>query len=77
MGVYIRLLHGRHDPNEEMHDWGFGGPVLGPFDAVHFTYMTDISCILDTGETLALRFTDDLLTWEGKYYGDFEITSTG
>ena len=77
MTVYIKLLHGRHDPNEDMQDWGFHGPVLGPFEAVHFTYRDHIRCITNsaTEDELELGFTDDMLTYEGKYYGDFEIAA--
>ena len=76
-GVYILLLHGRNDPNEDMQDWGFQGPTLGPFVAVHFTYKTHIRCITDPAQEkeLELGFHDDLLVYDGKYYGDFEIVS--
>jgi hypothetical protein len=63
--VYIKLLHGRDDPNQDMEDWGFNGPVLGPF-----------RCIRSGGaEEIELGFTDDLLTYDGKHYGDFEIAA--
>jgi hypothetical protein len=73
--VYIHLLHGRDDPEQEMDGWGFNGPLLGPFEAVHFTYLADIRCIIDssTGEDFGLRFQNDLLVHDGKFYGDFEI----
>jgi hypothetical protein len=32
------LLHGRHDPEEEMQDWGFNGPIIPGIIAVHYTY---------------------------------------
>lgn len=77
MSVYILLLHGRDDPNEDMKDWGFHGPTLGPFAAVHFTYKEHIRCIADSAreEEIELGFCDDLLAYQGKYYGDFEIVS--
>ena len=28
--MYLRLYHGRTDPNQQMDDWGFGGPIIGP-----------------------------------------------
>jgi hypothetical protein len=73
--VYIHLLHGRDNPAQDTDGWGFSGPVLGPFEAVHFTYRNHIRCITNstTEDELELGFTDDLLTYEGKYYGDFEI----
>jgi len=75
--VYLKLLHGRHDPDQRLNDWGFDGPTLGPFEAVHFTYLTDVTCMPrdPTGDALQLRFHEDLLVYEGKYYGDFEIAA--
>jgi hypothetical protein len=77
MTVYLKLLHGRLDRNQEMRDWGFDGPVLGPFEAVHFMYRDHIRCISDsaTEREIELGFADDLLIYEGKYYGDFEIAA--
>lgn len=40
--IYLHLYHGRDDPAEDMDDWGFEGPVLGPFAYVHTTYMCDV-----------------------------------
>jgi hypothetical protein len=37
MTIYLKLIHGRDYPDQQMNDWGFDGPVLGPFEAVHFT----------------------------------------
>lgn len=75
-GVYMRLLHGRLDPDEHMNGWGFDGPVLGPFAAVHFTYINQIRCIMHgTEEDIEFEVHDDLLVYDGKYYGDFEIVS--
>jgi len=36
--LYIRLFHGRTNPDQNMDDWGFDGPVLGPYKFVHTTY---------------------------------------
>jgi hypothetical protein len=73
-GVYMRLLHGRLDPNERLKTWGFDGPVLGPFEAVHFTYKWHIRCFPQgQGDEIEFEFYDDLLVYDGKYYGDFEI----
>ena len=76
-GVYMRLLHGRNDPDERLKDWGFDGPVLGPFAAIHFTYRNQIRCIPypGQGDEIEFEFNDDLLIHDGKYYGDFEIVS--
>jgi len=76
-GVYVRLLHGRNAPDERLKDWGFEGPVLGPFQAVHFTYTWHVRCIPypEKGDEIEFEFYDDLLVYDGKYYGDLEIVS--
>jgi hypothetical protein len=73
--VFIHLPHGRDDPQQDMSDWGFARPILGPLEAVHFTYKEHIRCIADsgTGSELELGFHNDLLVYDGKFYGDFEI----
>ena len=75
MTVYLKLLHGRDDPDQDMNDWGFDGPMLGPFAAVHFTYMCHIRCIALDGDELELEYHEDMLVYEGKFYGDFEIAN--
>jgi hypothetical protein len=77
MTVYIKLLHGRDNPGQDMQDWGFVGPLLGPFEAIHFTYRDHIRCINNsaTEDEIELGFTDDMLTYQGKYYGDFKIAA--
>jgi hypothetical protein len=78
--VYLMLLHGRDNPDQQMDDWGFTGPVLGPFEAVHFTYATHVRCFPKgsdgDAEALELTYHDDMLMHDGKYYGDFEITAS-
>jgi hypothetical protein len=80
MTVYLKLLHGRNDPNEQLEGWGFNGPVLGPFEAVHFTYTTHVRCFPagsdGDAEAIELCYHDDLLIHDGKYYGDFEIAAS-
>jgi hypothetical protein len=76
MTVFLKLLHGRDDPDQDMQDWGFDGPTLGPFVAVHVTYRDHIRCLAADHDEVELGFTDDLLTYQGKYYGDFEIAAS-
>jgi hypothetical protein len=38
----LKLFHGRGTPFEQLNDWGFDGPVLGPFESIQFTYGTFI-----------------------------------
>jgi hypothetical protein len=78
--IYLKLMHGRDDPDQHMDDWGFDGPVLGPFEAAHFTYATHVRCFPPSSdgdaEAVELCYRDDLLVHDGKYYGDFEIAAS-
>lgn len=70
--IYVELFHGRDDPAEDMEDWGFQGPVLGPFKAVHMTYFSMIR--LQHGEDwVLLPIKDDMIEYRGKFYGDWCI----
>ena len=83
-GMYLGLLHGRDKPREAMNDWGFNGPLIGPLEWVHTTYTCTI-CISFQLARDALRYfgTDskeqflelhgDLLTFGGKFYGDWTV----
>jgi hypothetical protein len=73
--IYVLLLHGRIDPNEDMTAMGFNGPKLGPFKSIHFTYATHVRCMDVHGEELWLEYHEDMLVHEGKFYGDFEIAT--
>lgn len=42
MSVFLHLFHGRNDIAEDMDDWGFDGPHIGPLKYVHTTYACDI-----------------------------------
>lgn len=41
--LYLQLLHGRSTPDEQLDNWGFTAPLLGPFSWFHVTYMTDFN----------------------------------
>ena len=47
----LNLFHGRNDPDEEMNDWGFQGPVLGGVEFVHITYTHHIRVGFDDWST--------------------------
>ena len=75
MMVYLRLFHGRHDPAQELDNWGSNGPVIGPCTYIHIVYGSvihlgsqdsDIDCV-------DLYFDDGLILLEGVYYGDLTI----
>jgi hypothetical protein len=75
MSVYLRLIHGRRNPGENLNDWGFSGPTQGPFEAIHVTYLSSLRCIREDLSELELKFHGDLLVHDGCYYGDFEISA--
>lgn len=41
-GVYLHVFHGRDSIDQEMDDWGFDGPVIGPLNYVHTTYGSEV-----------------------------------
>ena len=71
--TYLRLFHGRNEPDEQLDGWGFDGPVLGPISSFHVTYggATMRVSFEQLEEGMFLPFEKDLLVCEGKYYGDF------
>jgi hypothetical protein len=73
--LYVHLIHGRKDPDEQPEDWGFNGPTQGPFEWVHITYLTHMRCGRADGSEVEFKFHEDMLEHEGSYYGDFEITT--
>lgn len=73
MKIYVDLFHGRIDPAQNMEDWGFSGPILGPFVSVSFTYLHHIRCNDEHGEAITLELKEDMIMFDGKYYGDFCI----
>lgn len=68
----IHLFHGRTHPDEVMHDWGFDGPRLGPFEAVSFTYGA-LVVHTPAQERFEFAWFDDLLVYDGRFYGDAEL----
>ena len=73
--VGIRLYHGRKDPNQQMDDWGENGPVLGPFDGVHSTYLYHIRPVVDGECDGELEVFEDMYYYDGMYYGDMVVLS--
>ncbi|MBB5707319.1 hypothetical protein [Sphingopyxis panaciterrulae] len=37
--LYLSLFHGRKSIDEQLDDWGFDGPTIGPLEYVQVTYM--------------------------------------
>jgi len=83
MSILIDLYHGRTDPNADLDDWGFNGPILGPFDHYHVTYNS--TCHPGDGDLIVAGVKEELPYWDkndlipflGSYYGDLIIISAG
>lgn len=74
-GVYITLYHGRK-PGQELDDWGIKGPTFGPFEYIQTTYASHIKFGYNKdGELLELHVVDDMIYYDGIFYGDWEITT--
>ena len=71
MPVYIELFNGRSYPKEVLNNWGERGPIFGPFDYFHTTY----SCEIKFGDGHVLSMVDDLVYYDGTYYGDWSVFS--
>jgi hypothetical protein len=71
--VYIRLFHGRTDPDQNMDDWGSDGPVFGPYTYVHTTYTTLIRLGDSDSTCHELHVRQDMLYYDGVYYGDWTV----
>ena len=76
MKVAIELFHGRTSPEEHLDNWGSRGPVF-LVDYVHVTYLCDIKLGIDhpNGDG-DLRFIEDLVYYDGVYYGDWSVFPT-
>ena len=71
--LYIRLFHGRTDPDQDMDDWGSDGPVFGPYEFSHTTYAWDIKLGKSDGHCDELFVNEDMVYYDGVYYGDWSI----
>jgi hypothetical protein len=83
--LFLHLFHGRTHPYEDMDDWGFDGPSLGPLNYVHTTYGNHVR-VCFTSADAELKFfpqpaqypdsqdivmVDDMLAFNGAFYGDW------
>lgn len=80
-GMYLALIHGRSDPDQDMDYWGETGPCFGPLSYAHITYNQSINIgaygVEDgTGPMFngdPMHFHSDMLYYDGMYYGDWEM----
>jgi hypothetical protein len=72
--MYMRLYHGRTDPDEQMDDWGFVGPTFGPLACYVHTYCSTFRIHAECSfDELWLDKFDGMIRWNGCFYGDMEI----
>lgn len=67
MALFLKLFHGRKDPDQDMDDWGFEGPHLGPMKYVHTTYAHDIKFAMEV-EAYKKAFPEDAERAERESY---------
>jgi hypothetical protein len=86
-GIYVELYHGRDNADDEMEDWGFNGPVIGPLEHVHVTYHSHIrlgfvhehdelryrAAGVIGNEPFDLSWFEDMIMSGGKFYGDWSV----
>ena len=71
--LYLQLYHGRSEPDQQMDDWGFTGPTFGPLAYVVQTYFATLRLHGDADQELWLKRCDDMIMWQGAYYGDMSV----
>lgn len=76
--MYLRLYHGRTDPDQVMDDWGFDGPTFGPLSSYVHTYCSTFRIYGEvTTRELWLETHGDMIQWDGCFYGDLEVFIAG
>jgi hypothetical protein len=68
--VYIRLFNGLRDFDNPPDDWGFDGPIPGPFESVHV--WGDRLLVCDDGGPHLVNLH---VYYDGVFYGDWEVFS--
>jgi hypothetical protein len=72
--MYLRLYHGRTDPDQEMEDWGFAGPTFWPLSCYVHTYCCHFRIHGESiHDEIWLETHDDMIRWHDGYYGDMEV----
>jgi hypothetical protein len=74
----LSLYHGRNTPNEQLDGWGFDGEIITNI-GIGWTYGSiKLLGLNENGECVdmeVLPMVEDMVYFNGKYYGDFEILS--
>jgi hypothetical protein len=86
-GLYLGLFHGRNDPTDQMIDWGFNGPLIGPLTFVHTTYTSTIKLDFVSDKDARRYFpnqgdhmltvSEDMVLFDSKFYGDWTVFYVG
>ena len=87
-GLYLGLFHGRRLSLEQMDDWGFDGPTIGPLKWCRTTYAFNIKIQFESSvdalnyfgvqqEQFFLAMNGDLVAFDGLYYGDWTVYYVG
>jgi hypothetical protein len=73
-GLYLQLLHGRNQLDQEMTDWGFDGPTLGPLKFVQGIYLDHLRIeYAETEQSIRIEYTEDCLIYDSKYFGQYTV----
>lgn len=82
-GLFLSFFNGRNFPDQQMEDWGFPGPVLGPLKYVQTTYLDHIKvefCNPDRARLFGidpnfpeLTVVQDCIKVGNFYYGDWIV----
>ena len=67
--LYLRLFHGRNAVDEQLDDWGFDGPTIGPLSFVHVTFMRDVK-FSASPEVMDRFFPEVMAEWRAKGYSN-------
>jgi hypothetical protein len=72
--MYLRLYHGRIDPDQQLDDWGYVGPTFGPLSCYVRTYCSTFRIFGENdSEEIWLERHEDMIRWDGCFYGDMEV----
>ncbi len=73
-GLYLQLLHGRDQLDQEMTDWGFEGPTLGPLKFVQGIYLDHLRIeFAETEQSICIEYTEDCLVYNNQYFGQYTV----
>lgn len=76
--LYIHFYNGRDQKNKDTDDWGYDGPVIGPFSSIQATYRDHIKCHAINLPCFVDFFwnDNDMIDIDGVEHGDFEIITS-